>query len=124
MLIGNYYDETEFTCPCCGACPGVSPKLISLLDDVTGHVGHKLEINSAYRCDLHNAEVGGVSGSQHNANPLTAVDIDASGIGVDQLAQIAADFGADGVGRYYDQDFVHMDVRSGRINDLYRWNDQ
>ena len=123
MLVGKYYNEEEFACKCCGQYPLISTELVGLIDAVTDLFGRKLTINSAYRCDVHNEEVGGVPGSQHNANPLTAVDIDATEIGVEELAQAAEASGADGVGRYFSQGFVHMDVRSGRIGDSYRWEE-
>ena len=123
MLVGKYYDAEEFACECCGQYPLISQPLVELIDGVTDTFGRKLVINSAYRCNAHNEEVGGVVGSQHNANPLTAVDIDASELGVEEIAQAAEANGADGVGRYFSQKFVHMDVRSGRISDGYRWEE-
>ena len=93
--------------------------LIDLLNEagVTGD-----DVNCGYRCASHNAEVGGVAGSQHNANPCTASDIDAHG-DVEALAQKFEGLNADGVGRYFGDagDFVHVDVRSGRIGDTFRW---
>ena len=97
-----------------------------MLDDIREAAGRPLYLNCAYRCDSHNAEVGGVKDSQHNANPCTAADIDASEIGVEELAQLAGEAGADGVGRYFGNagTFVHVDVRSGRIGDTYRWTEE
>ena len=70
-----------------------------------------MELNCAYRCPTHNAEVGGVPNSQHVAG--TAADVAVpEGMTVDELADIAAGI-FDGVGRYYDANFVHCDVRAG-----------
>lgn len=119
----RFFSEEEFVCHCCGALPpnGISQNLIDLLDDMRATVGQPLYLNCAYRCDSHNAEVGGVPGSQHNADPCTAADIDATDIGVESLAQMAEACGADGVGRYENSCFVHVDCRSGRIGDSFRW---
>ena len=121
----RFFTEDEFRCKCCGQLPsnGVDQNLINLLDDMRATVGQPLYLNCAYRCDSHNAEVGGVPGSQHNADPCTAADIDATDIGVEALAQIAESCGADGVGRYENSMFVHVDTRSGRIGDNFRWSE-
>jgi len=125
--MAKYFSEDEFKCKCCGELPanGIDENLQELLDDIRERVGQPIILNCCYRCDSHNAEVGGVKGSQHNADPCTAADIDASEIGVEELAQIAESLGADGVGRYFGDagTFVHVDVRSGRIGDNYRWNE-
>jgi uncharacterized protein YcbK (DUF882 family) len=53
--------------------------------------------------------VGGVPNSQHVLG--TAADITVDDISIDELADIAKECGADGVGRYYGLQFVHIDVR-------------
>ena len=121
--MSRYFDESEMTCHCCGRLPegGIDENLYALLDEMREEAGEPLTINCAYRCYEHNLIVGGVENSEHTQSPCTAADINASGIGVDRLAEIAERCGADGVGRYYDSEFVHVDVRSGRIGDDYRW---
>ena len=121
--MSKYFQASEMACHCCGRLPeeGIDPKLYTLLDDMRETVGEPLTINCSYRCYEHNLIVGGVENSQHTQSPCTAADVDASGIGVDRLAEVAESLGADGVGRYYDSEFVHVDVRSGRIGDNYRW---
>ena len=88
-----------------------------MLDRIRERLGVPIYINSGYRCPAHNAEVGGVPNSQHVEG--TAADITYDGIDVDYLAQIAEECGADGIGRYYNQDFVHVDVRGYEA----RWSD-
>jgi len=110
-----------FACKCCGELPGMDQNLIDLLNDAGIQ---DTQINCGYRCDDHNAEVGGVAGSQHNAIPCTAADVDASLFdSVDELAEKFEALGADGVGRYPGDagNFVHVDTRSGRIGDTFRW---
>jgi uncharacterized protein YcbK (DUF882 family) len=120
----KHFSEDEFRCKCCGALPpeGIDQNLVNLLDDMRDAVGGPLNLNCGYRCAAHNAEVGGVPNSQHNANPCTAADIDATDVGVEVLAQIAEAAGADGIGRYENDKFLHVDTRSGRIGDTYRWD--
>ena len=125
--MSKWFDESEFVCKCCGQLPedGIDQNLLTLLDDIREVVGIPLIINCGYRCTEHNTEVGGVPDSQHNGNPCTAADVDATDIGVEELAQLAEAAGADGVGRYFGDagTFCHIDVRSGRIGDTFRWTE-
>ena len=105
-----------FACKCCGTLPenGMDEQLINLLNE-SGVLEE--EINCGYRCEEHNREVGGEPNSQHLLG--TAADVDASEFGVEKLAKWFEELGADGVGRY--DNFVHIDTRSGRSFDTYRW---
>ena len=94
-----------------------------MLDDIREAVGSSVQLSCAYRCPVHNAEVGGVAHSQHVLGKAADILVP-DGMTVDELAQIAIDCGADGVGRYYDSDFVHADVRSGRVGADIEWDDQ
>lgn len=128
MKIGTYFDDYEFACNCDRHEVDenghnkldhiIDKRLVDLLDAIRERLGVPLYINSGYRCPEHNAEVGGVADSQHVVG--TAADITYDGIDVDYLAQIAEECGADGIGRYYNQDFVHVDVRGWAA----RWTDQ
>ena len=138
-LTRNYTDEelachgeweeniAEYGAPCgCGGhLPEFAPELLAILDEIADacqeRYGAKPGVNCSYRCNVHNKRVGGEAGINHNAIPCYAVDLDASEIGVDELAEVAEELRADGVGRYYGMCFVHVDTRSGRIGDEYRW---
>lgn len=121
--MSKYYSEDEMRCKCCEELPegGIDPNLYTLLDAIVDRVGVKPTINCAYRCPSHNEEVGGVPNSEHVRG--CAADLDASDLGVEFLAQVAEACGADGVGRYPSSSFVHVDVRSGRVGDDYRWSE-
>lgn len=121
----TYFSENELVCHCCGTYPedGISQALLDLLDEIREHVGGPVELSCAYRCPAHNAEVGGVPNSQHVLGTAADVLVPA-GWTVDRLADLAALLGADGVGRYYDSDFVHVDVRDGRVGAGYAWTDR
>ena len=109
-----YKTDDCFKCKCCDTLPenGMDQNLIDILNEagITAD-----EVNCGYRCVKHNAEVGGEENSQHLLG--TAADIDANN--VEELAQKFESLLADGVGRY--DNFVHVDTRSGRIGDDYRW---
>lgn len=122
--MSKYYDYTDTECHCgCGFnCP--DDLLMDYLDKLCDRVGQKLELTNVCRCPEHNAEVGGVPDSQHTQG--TAADIVVpDGMTVDELADIALDIGFDGVGRYYEDEFVHVDVRSGGTESgFYQWTDE
>ena len=127
MKIGEHFDDYEFSCKCerHGVDSSgrnvldhvIDKRLVDLLDAIRERIGKPIEVLSGYRCPEHNAEVGGVPNSQHVEG--TAADITYDGINVDYLAQVAEECGADGIGCYYHQDFVHVDVRGYEA----RWND-
>ena len=118
MKIGNYFEDYEFACKCNrhNVVDGknvldhvIDKRLVDVLDKIRERVGRPVYIESGYRCEDHNREVGGVPNSQHVLG--TAADITVDDISVDELADIAKECGADGVGRYYGLQFVHIDVR-------------
>ena len=128
MKIGTYFDDYEFSCSCHrheqdGQGHNVldhiiDKRLVDLLDAIRERIGQPITVNSGYRCE----EVGGVSNSQHCLG--TAADITYDGVDVDYLAQVAEEcmsgLGIEGgIGTYYHQDFVHVDVRGYTA----RWDD-
>ena len=119
----KYFSVEELACKCCGQLPddGMDPRLLDVLDAMREEIGAPLTLSCAYRCPAHNAEVGGVPNSQHvqgcAADVLLPDDMT-----VDELAELAERCGADGIGRYWSQGFVHVDTRG----EWARWteNDQ
>ena len=66
----EYFNFSEFACRCCGRIPpGVRGNIEALVDNVLDPArrvfGGPVSVSSGYRCPKHNAEVGGVGGSQH-----------------------------------------------------------
>ncbi len=125
----KYFDMSEFECRgyqrgegCCSGLPenGMSDVLLNKLDELREAVGCPIHVNCGYRCPSHNADVGGVSNSQHVLG--TAADIWCDNLSVDELADAAVNVGFDGIGRYYDQEFVHVDCRdAGESPNGYTW---
>ena len=54
----------EFGCPCCGDYE-MDMYLLGRLDKARERAGVPFQINSGYRCAVHNEEVGGSSTSSH-----------------------------------------------------------
>lgn len=66
----KYFEEREFACKCCGQLPVlVRANIVALVDNVLDpareQFGGPVVVNSGYRCQKHNLEVGGVANSQH-----------------------------------------------------------
>jgi uncharacterized protein YcbK (DUF882 family) len=113
--MSKYFQKSEFACKC-DRCidqnntgDGMDPRLLEVLDRIRERIGNPIYVLSGYRCPDHNAEVGGQPNSLHMQS--CAADITYDGINVPELAQIAAEEGADGIGTYASQGFLHVDTR-------------
>ena len=101
----------------------MSEILLEKLDVLRELAGVPVIVTNGYRCPKHNAEVGGVENSQHVLG--TAADIYCDNLSVDELAELAVKVGFDGIGRYYQDGFVHVDCRDdGESPNYYTWSDQ
>ena len=120
----EHFSESELSCHCCGGFPdgGIDDNLLNLLEDIRNAVGEPITVNCCYRCPAHNAEVGGVPNSQHVLGTAADIDVTSLSIGVDELADIAVSLGADAIGRY--PNFVHVDVRDGRVGSGFAWDER
>lgn len=112
MKLSAHFDSSEFACKCgCGGLHNgadINPRLVQVLERMRAIIGKPLELSCGYRCPDHNAEVGGVSNSQHvlgNAADVLRPD----GVAQRDLFRAAVNAGADGIG-WYDWG-VHVDVR-------------
>lgn len=121
----KYFDMSEFACKHCGRLPenGMSPALLEALDKLREAWGGPIIVSSGWRCKEHNAEIGGVSNSQHTLG--TAADIYTVG-GYNeyrQLLQLARDMRLfDASGEYNTSMFIHLDQRDGGTNpNYYSW---
>lgn len=124
----KHFTDAELTCPCCGV-NGVQQIGVDLAEDIRSkaedHYGMgrvKLVVDSAFRCEAHNKEVGGAKHSQHllgtalDLRMLVAMD---SGKGVkwqpispaifEGIARRSPLLG--GIGRDDERGFVHVDGR-------------
>ena len=71
-MIKNYFKRSEEWCPCCHS-GGLVPDFREKLNKAREIAGIPFILNSALRCEAHNAEVGGSETSSHMAG--LAVDI-------------------------------------------------
>ena len=66
----KWFKDGEFRCRCCGGLPpdareNIRALVEEVLDPVREAFGGPIVVNSGYRCERHNAAVGGVRNSQH-----------------------------------------------------------
>lgn len=118
----KYFTREEFACKCGGRyCNGypveIDAGMVKIADQIRARIGKPIPINSGLRCKAHNANVGGVSNSQHlygNAADLGCP----SGCTPAQMAAIAEEIIGDtgGIGIY--SWGIHIDTRSTKS----RWN--
>lgn len=110
MKLSEHFDSEEFACKCGCGYDDIDQNLINVLERLRELAGFPLVISSGCRCPEHNAEVGGVSNSQHVFGKAADVLLpDDADITVDEFADLAEEAGADGIGKY---DWgIHCDTR-------------
>lgn len=108
------FSESEFACKCCGATKPNS-ELMAVLQMVRSHFNAAVTITSSYRCDKHNAAVGGAAKSKHLEG--IAADIQVKGVHpADVYHFLNSNFpNSYGLGSY--NTFTHIDVRTTKA----RW---
>lgn len=85
----------------------IDETLVAYLEQIRAHFDAPVYISSGFRCEAHNASVGGASRSYHMRGQ--AADITVSGISPDEVARYAEQTGILGIGLY--DSFVHIDTR-------------
>ena len=117
----KYFKKQEFACKCGKYCNGypaeIDMDMVKIADQIRARIGKPITINSGLRCKTHNANVGGVSNSQHlygNAADLGCPP----GYTPEKMASIAEEIMGDtgGIGTY--SWGIHIDTRSTKS----RWN--
>ena len=117
----KYFKKSEFSCKCGKYCNGypaeIDMNMVKIADKIRSKIGKPITINSGLRCKTHNANVGGVSNSQHLLG--NAADLGCPiGCTPAQMAAIAEEIMGDtgGIGIY--SWGIHIDTRSTKS----RWN--
>lgn len=108
----KYFKRSEFKCKCGKYCDGfpveMNEQLLRIADRVREHFGKPMIVSSGVRCERHNANVGGASGSRHKLGKAMDFHVDGfSASSVLAYVQTLPDI------RYsyaIDSNYVHMDV--------------
>lgn len=123
-MLSAHFSKEEMSCRHCGQLPegGISQALLNGLEELRSRLGKPINVTNSYRCPEHNAAVGGAYNSQHVLG--TAADIWVDGMNVWDL-YLACRQIFDGIGIYYGDQFVHVDMRDGgNSTGVYLWDDQ
>ena len=107
------FKSTEFDCKgkgCCSKTP-IDIELIGYVQVIRNYFNKPVTINSGYRCQKHNKNVGGAKNSRHTQGMAT--DIVVKGVNPIKVAQFAETIGIRGIGLY--DTFVHIDTRTTKF---------
>ena len=115
--LSTNFDSNEFDCQGKGCCSQtiINPDLVKYLQQIRDHFKAPITLTSAYRCETHNRNVGGATGSRHSKGD--AADIVVKGHAPAEVAKYAESIGIKGIGLYEtaaDGYFVHIDTRTAK----------
>lgn len=102
------FSRWEFACKCGCGYDTVDWELLQLLQNIADHFDAPITVNSCARCLRYNMAVRGSTHSQHLV--ARAADIVVDGVPASVVADLAEEWGVQGVGRY--DDFTHVDTRT------------
>ncbi len=108
--MSQYFSEKELACRCgCGAV-GMKPIFLDMLDALRLAYNRPIILNSAFRCEKKNREVGGAPDSQHLLG--LAADI-ACADSAERFLLVKLAFSLGFRGIEVGADWVHVDFRAG-----------
>ena len=61
----KHFKVSEFACKCGCGTNNIDQRIIDMAQKIREEIGEAVRVNSGYRCEKHNARVGGVKGSFH-----------------------------------------------------------
>ena len=103
--ISKNFDESEFSCCCCGKNK-VAGELVAKLQELRDIINKPIHITSGYRCKRENKKVGGSVHSAHLLGEGADIQTELSTI---TLAMIACKIDGIRIGIY--PNHIHIDVR-------------
>lgn len=105
--ITEYFNLREFQCKCCEQVK-IGHDLVFMIEELRKRLGVPVTIVSPYRCTTNNAKVGGAKESYHMQGRACDVTVKAS---LNSICKVAKEIGFKGIGKYPDENFVHLDNR-------------
>lgn len=101
----KFFSNDELACPCCGAC-AMDPGFMIMIDNARFKSLIPFTVNSAFRCSVHNAKVGGKHTSAHlTGNAMDIKTIGGRDRGVILASLVKAGFVRIGIAH----GFIHAD---------------
>jgi len=117
IRLNQYFNLKEFECPCCHRVM-LSEILLEKLFRLRFKLGKPVLINSGFRCEAYNYKVKGSKGSYHMLG--LAADICVPETILSDLYQVVLQLNFTGIGFYEKKNFLHLDVRPGK---LFEWRE-
>ena len=112
--ITDNFKVREFACKDGSNTILIDDKWVVLLQNIREHFGKPVIINSAYRTEKHNENVGGAANSYHLYGK--AADLQIKGVSPQEIALYTESLGVKGIGLYGTS--VHVDTRTSK----YYWD--
>lgn len=112
IQISEHFNLLEFQCPCCNTVK-INKLLLSLLSRLRWVINKPIYIKSGYRCPAENEKINGDRNSYHMKG--MAVDIYVENFYLESLGSNAVEVGFTGIGYYTSKNFIHLDVRPGKL---------
>ena len=116
----EHFKVSEFACKHCGKNL-IDQRVINMAEEIRQKLGIPVNVNSVYRCEVHNARVGGVKGSKHTKG--LACDLSCS-LGAKKMKEAVQALRAEGGLQdldyciTYGNRFIHIDC-GGKRSRLY-----
>ena len=104
----KHFKPQEFDDPTLpGSSSNMSPEFVRLLDQLRDKLGYSLRINSGFRTEEHNKQVGGKPNSAHTNGVAADIFCDTSQLRFD-VVKVALELGFKRIG--IGENFVHLDL--------------
>ena len=117
LMITKNFSEAEFRCGCCGRVV-IDNEFVTMLQNARDRAGIPFRITSGYRCQKHNAEVGGMPNSLHLTGRAADIEVSQSHdrfVILKSLLNVG--FNRVGIGR----DFIHVDSGGNGKDECVVW---
>jgi hypothetical protein len=101
-----------YICPCCGK-GGITRELLNVIERLRCLMDGRLKINSGYRCEKHNKDVGGSPTSSHMKGVACDVHIPSSRYRCDCIFNLLF-LGVDRIG--IGNSYIHFDIDQNKPN--------
>jgi uncharacterized protein YcbK (DUF882 family) len=124
--ISKNFSRHEFACKDNCGFDNIDPKVVAMCQTIRDALMEPIKINSACRCEKHNAKVGGVKGSYHTLGK--AADLSSKAGSAHLFAVIQQLFAAGELKylqyckRYVNKNFVHIDCGARRVKRFVEGN--
>lgn len=117
----EHFKVKEFACKHCGKNE-TDQRVINMAEELRQKLGVPVRVNSGYRCEVHNKNVGGVKGSKHTKG--LAADLSCK-LGAAAMKRAVQELRAEGKMqdldyciKYGKKNFIHIDC-GGKRKNLY-----